>query len=242
MVSNPNLVIWLSNEARRNGRTPFMSLPTTHHSLLRLFHDSERQREAWAVFEAKYGETISGWCRRRGLRDEAIEDVTQDILLKLFLELSRGSYDPLRGRFRSWLKAVVNNALSDHWRREKTRLEESGVGGSAFLEQLANLSSPEEIEELTSVIENQTAELHALAIARVRAKVKESTWQAFEQHLLENRAAADVAAELGLSVATIYKSTYRVKQMLIEEIRNAQPVNERSTNLPGSNDTSKVPE
>jgi hypothetical protein len=53
--------------------------------------------------------------------------------------------------------------------------------------------------------------------------VKETTWQAFYQTMVEQRPAAQVAGDLGLSVATVYKAGYRVKRMLLEEYRHVQP-------------------
>src|SRR5947209_705330 len=114
--------------------------------------DSRRDR-AWVVFHARYRGVILGWCLRRGLGPDGAEDLTQDVLLKLFQQLPLYSHDPSRGRFRGWLKAVVNNALTDFWRRQRRRPERGGVGGTAFQERLGDLASPEAAGELSEVIE-----------------------------------------------------------------------------------------
>ena len=86
---------------------------------------------------------------------------------------------------------------------------------------IARLESPE--DDLSDAIESHATSAAEAAFARVRARLKETTWLAFYRTMVERRPAADVAAELGLSVATVYKSTYRVKQMLQEEYRHDHP-------------------
>jgi RNA polymerase sigma-70 factor (ECF subfamily) len=182
--------------------------------------ESDRREEAWAVFQARYQGVIRSWCLRRGLAVDEAEDLTQEILLKLFRELPRYRHDARQGHFRSWLKAVVNNAITDSWRRQQRRAERGGVGGTTFLERLAGIESPEAAAELSELIEDHAQTTAAKVLERVRAKVKETTWQAFYQTMVEERPAAQVAGELGLRVATIYKANYRVKQMLLEEYRH----------------------
>jgi len=127
------------------------------------------------------------------LEDGSAEDLPQDILLKLFQQFSHYSHDPKRGQFRSWLKTVVNNALTDFWRRQRRRPEFGGVDGTAFLKQPEDLASPKATTELSSAIEDQAQTIAAEILERVRAKVKETTWQAFYQMMLEQRPAAEVA-------------------------------------------------
>jgi RNA polymerase sigma-70 factor (ECF subfamily) len=216
-------------------------IPSTHISLLCDLRAGDRQDEAWAVFQARYRGVILGWCLRRGLSPESAEDLTQDVLLKLFQQLPHYSHDPSRGQFRGWLKAVVNNALTDFWRRQRRRPDHGGVGGTAFLERLGELASPEPAGELSVMIEEHARTTAAQILDRVRAKVKETTWQAFYQTMVEQRPAAEVAAELKLSVATVYKASYRVKQMVQQEYRH---VSERSGDpdpLPGPADAGQTP-
>src|SRR5262249_54206448 len=160
----------------------------------------------------------------------------QEVLLKLWAELPRFTYDPARGRFRSWLKAVVRNALADYRRRQRRRSEGVGVGGTAFLERLGNLASPAAVDELSGAIEPLRPAPGARGLARVRAKLKESPWQAFYQHTIEQRPAAAVAQDLGLAVASVYKATFRVKKMLREEYRHAYHNGGESASLPGRED------
>jgi RNA polymerase sigma-70 factor (ECF subfamily) len=218
-------------------------IPSTHISLLGDLRINVRRDEAWAVLEARYRDVILGWCLRRGLSAHSAEDLTQDVLLKLFQQLPRYHHDPSRGQFRGWLKAVVNNALTDYLRRQQRQPERGGVGGSAFLERLGELAGPDAetpADALSVVIEQHAHDTAAEILNRVRAKVKETTWQAFYQTMVEERAAAEVAAELNLSVATVYKATYRVKQMVQEEYRHVHHLRGDRDPLPRSEDAGEA--
>jgi RNA polymerase sigma-70 factor (ECF subfamily) len=218
-----------------------VSIPSTHPSLLcDLIRDSQRD-EAWAVFHARYRGVIFRWCLRRGLPADGAEDLTQDVLLKLFRHLPQYKHDPARGQFRAWLKAVVNNILTDFWRRQQRRPERGAVGGTAFLARLGDLTSPEVSAELSDEIDGQARTTTAEVFDRVRAKLKETTWQAFYQSLVEQRPAAEVAAGLKLSVASVYKATYRVKQMLVQEYRHVHPSDSDVAPVPESGDARETP-
>src|SRR5262245_11497191 len=216
-----------------------MVLPSTHLSLLRPLLADDPRPEAWGALHARYHDVILTWCRRRGLPLACAEDLTQEIWLKLLREIPK--YDPAKGRLRSWLKAVVNNALNDMWRRQQGKPERGGVGGTAFLQRLGGLASPEAADELSGAIERQVNTTAADVLARVQARLHQTTWQAFYQTLVERRPAKDVAKELGISTSAVYKDTYRVKQMLHKEYADVHPTRE-GTGLSEPDDPAEVPE
>jgi RNA polymerase sigma-70 factor (ECF subfamily) len=205
-----------------------MTIPSTHISLLRSLGEERRREHAWLVFQACYREVILGWCRSRGLDRHTAEDLTQEILIKLLGALPRHEHNPDRGRFRSWLKAVVHNVLADHWRRQRHRLESGGVGGSTALEWLGELPAPEAVEELGFAVDSRRAVWGAKMLDRVRARVEPTSWAAFCQRMIERRPAAEVAAELGLTVGAVYKAAERIKRIVIQECRDAS-----TPSLPG---------
>ena len=205
-----------------------MAIPSTHVSLLRALGEEGRRDDAWAVFQACYRDVILGWCRRCGLDQHTAEDLTQEILIKLLEALPRHQHDPDRGRFRSWLKTVVRNVLADQGRRQQRRLEPGGLGGSTALERLGNLQSPRAVEELSVAVDRRTAAWQADMLDQVRARVEPTSWAAFCQRMIERRPAAEVAAELGLTVGAVYKAAERIKRMVIQECRD-----DASPSLPG---------
>jgi RNA polymerase sigma-70 factor, ECF subfamily len=213
-------------------------IPSTPVTLLCELREGVRREDAWAAFQARYRGVIFAWCLRRGLSADTAEDLTQDVVLKLFEQLPRYRHDPQRGQFRGWLKTVVNNALTDFWRRQRRRPDRA-VGGTTFRQRLGDVESPEAADDLSSEIENHAEATAAEVLERVRAKVKDTTWLAFYRKLVEGRPVAEVAAELNLSVTSVYKASYRVKQMLLEEYRHVRE--HRGDPLPGPPDAPEAP-
>jgi RNA polymerase sigma-70 factor (ECF subfamily) len=185
--------------------------------------EESRREDAWAVFQAGYREVVLYWCKRRGLDRDAAEDLTQEILIKLLDALPRYKHDPNRGRFRSWLKTVVENVLRDQARRHRRRPEPRAAGGSTALERLYNEPSPVVAEELSVIVDNQTSAWESEVLERVRARVEPASWEAFCRRMIGRRPASEVAAELGLTVGAVYKASERIKRMVIQESRDALP-------------------
>jgi len=131
--------------------------------------------------------------------------------------------------------------VTDFWRRQRQRPERGAVGGTDFLQRLGDLAGPEAAGELSGAIEDHALTTAAEVLDRVRAKLKETTWQAFYQTMVEQRPAAEVAAELNLSVATVYKANYRVKQMLLQEYSHVQTAGGDPDPLPGPRDARETP-
>lgn len=218
-----------------------MPIPSTHLSLLCDIREDKDRDESWVVFNSRYHGVILGWCVRRGLPQDGAEDLTQDILLKLFQQLPTYHHDPARGQFRGWLKTVVNNTITDFWRRLQRRPDADAIGGTAFLKRVADLTDHDACGDLSSVIDAHARTTAAEIFERVRSKLKETTWQAFHQAMVDGRPAAEIAAGLNLSIASVYKATYRVKQMLLEEYRHAHVPRTNADPLPKPGDTSETP-
>ncbi len=149
------------------------------------------------------------------LQPASAEDVTQAVFVKLLEALPRYEHDSSRP-FRNWLKAVVHNALRDGHRAERRRPGDHGVGGSGARHDLANLIDPGTLDDLADAIETLTDPALAAAVERARARARD-TFEAFWRVVVDGRPARDVAAELGMSVGSVFKAKYRVAVMIGEE-------------------------
>jgi RNA polymerase sigma-70 factor (ECF subfamily) len=188
-----------------------MEPPSTHLSLLAAMLDGPGRDRAWETFEARYAPLLGAWCARRGLRGADADDLSQDILLKLFTRLP--SYDRTRGRFRDWLAALVRNAALDWLRARQRRPGDQGIGGGDVA--LDGLCDPSGPDELALALEGGIGQEVAHLVEQVRARARDS-WPAFAGHILEGRPAEEVARELGKSVGAVYQACSRVKAMLAE--------------------------
>lgn len=209
-------------------------IPTTRLSVLAALRGSTRREEAWAVFQSQYQHTIFRWCTARGLQEADAEDLTQDILIKLYRTLAEHDHDPDRGKFRSWLATVVHNAIRDAQGKRRRRPDAAGVGGTAFHEQLANVLTPGSTDDLATALE-MVAEARVRAVLeRVKSRVSEANWQAFHATVIEGRPAGDVAEEQGRALSAIYQAKYRIKELFEAEWGKESSPSNVSPNEPAS--------
>jgi RNA polymerase sigma-70 factor (ECF subfamily) len=188
--------------------------PSTGSTLLVLVRNPADPK-AWEAFVERYTPLVAGWCRRWQLQSADVQDVTQEVLLKLARHIRKFSYDPAKGHFRGWLLTVTRNAWRDLC---KSRSEAACATGDPHMQRL--LEQQEDRNGLADALDQGfLVELYEEARARVRLRVSRDTWQAFQLLALEGWSGADVAAKLDMKVATVYTAKDRVQKMLQQEIR-----------------------
>ncbi|MEM9186166.1 MAG: sigma-70 family RNA polymerase sigma factor [Planctomycetota bacterium] len=172
-------------------------------------------QSAWEEFVDRYGPKVYSWARHRGLPTADAEDVTQNVLLKMASCLQQFEYDPTRS-FRGWLHTVTKNALNDFLGQSMRRMDVA-AGGSVVLSRLNGVEAREDLfERLGNAFD---AEVLEQAKAGVRLRVTPERWRAFEMTAFEGVAAAAVAEQLQMKVATVYTAKSQVQRMLQEEVR-----------------------
>jgi RNA polymerase sigma factor (sigma-70 family) len=187
---------------------------STHGSLLARLRCQPTDQRAWQEFVERYAPVIHGWCRYWQLQDADAQDVTQNVLGILARRLKTFTYDPT-GRFRGWLRTVTRHA----WKAfaEEQRRGAAGTGDSAVQRVLQTLEAREEL--VRRLEERFDRELLDLALAGVRGRVEPHTWEAFRLTALEQLPATEVAARLGMKVATVYVARSKVQKMIRAEVQ-----------------------
>jgi DNA-directed RNA polymerase specialized sigma24 family protein len=123
------------------------------------------------------------------------------------------TYDPARS-FRAYLKTLARYAWCDFVAQR--RQPGAGRGGSAVLRALAAVEAGDDLVQRLNDQFDQ--ELLEEARARVQQRVQPHTWEAFRLTALEGLAGAEAAAQLGLTVAVVFKAKSKVQRMLREEV------------------------
>jgi RNA polymerase sigma-70 factor (ECF subfamily) len=185
----------------------------TQLSLLSRLRKDAQDSSAWEEFVGRYGPRIEAWCRRWGLQEADVQDVTQTVLVRLATKL-RGFVHGPTGSFRAWLKTVTRNAWSDFVTDRQRAV--TGTGGSGMFEVLHAAPARDDLEKRME--EAFDLELLELATNRVRERVEARTWQAFQLTALDGLAGAEAAARLGMPVGSVFKAKSNVQKMLQEEI------------------------
>ena len=186
----------------------------TGSTLLVLLRDPA-DPQAWKAFVERYTPVVAGWCRSWKLQSADVDEVTQEVLLKLVRGIRKFSYDPAKGRFRGWLLTLAHNV----WRDIRDARRRVGWGsGDPHVQHL--LEEQEDRCSLAEALDEQfLAEVYEEAQARVQLRVSRETWQAFQLLALEGWPGAEVAAKLRLKISAVYAARRRVQKMLADEVR-----------------------
>lgn len=173
------------------------------------------QRElAWKEFLARYGPIIAGFARRCGASQQDIDDIVQDVTAGFFGASAGFEYDPAVGRFRGWLKTCTVRASL---RRAGKNLKFKGL----TLDDLPDVELA--IEPVWEDVWEKELVSRALSLLRQTAG-EGLPFRAFEQYVLLDRPAQDVAAELGTTVENVHQAKSRItKQLrqLVSRLRKA---------------------
>jgi RNA polymerase sigma-70 factor, ECF subfamily len=179
----------------------------TSASLLERLHQPA-QEHAWARFVQLYTPLLFFWARRLGLQEPDAADLVQDVFALLVRKLPEFTYDRHRS-FRAWLRTVTLNS----WRNRRRRAELPRAEGPADLDGLAGPDPADVLGE-----EEYRRWLVGRALELMQAEFQPSTWKACWECVVHGRPAAEVAADLGLSVGAVYMAKSRVLSRLRLEL------------------------
>ncbi len=173
---------------------------------IRLQADGSMDRElGWQEFTEKYARVIAGFARNAGLRAQDADDVLQDVLLGFFRVSEQFEYDPIKGRFRGYLKRVTLNAIRARHRRKRP---------STFIKD--DYDPPAEMPDVDAAWDRQwTEQLLQRAMTEVRGTVEERTWKAFELYGVRGVPVEQVAERLKMTPAAIRHA----KMRLVKQVR-----------------------
>jgi RNA polymerase sigma-70 factor (ECF subfamily) len=172
------------------------------------------QEKAWKDLTTLYRPLILSWLNRQGVPPRDLEDLSQDILLRVVKHLPAFEHSGHRGAFRSWLRTIVCSRTTDYWRALDAGTQASGGSGAAAALQL--------IEDPDSDLNRQWDKDHDSYVLDclldlVQAEFEPATLQAFRRLALDGAAGAAVADELGMSVAAVYGAKSRVLARIRQE-------------------------
>lgn len=182
-------------------------LPTLSTTLLQRVRDMHP--DGWSRLVEVFGPIVYRWCRQSGVSEHDAADVVQDV----FASVARGVSDFERqkssGSFRSWLATITRNRVRDHFRRSSKRpVAQGGTNAMTHWREL------EESIDATFSESDVDRRVSRRLLELVQSEFEERTWQAFWKTTIDESSAADVAAELEMSVAAVYQCKSRVLRRL----------------------------
>jgi RNA polymerase sigma-70 factor (ECF subfamily) len=184
--------------------------PTTHRTLLARLADVQDQT-AWRDFHDRYVDLIRGYGQRRGLPPASSDDLVQEVLLALRKSMPGFTYDPARGAFRGYLKAVVGSIIHRRFRQNDSR-------PCLPIDECTDSSAADNLDQHWE-LEWQQYHIR-LAMRMIETEFGPADRAAFQAYAVEGRDAAQTAATLGLSPEQVYQAKSRILRRLRDLIES----------------------
>ena len=97
------------------------AFPSTPTKLLRILASqpvSIEDESAWERFVELYEPVIRAYVASEDVPPDDVDDVAQDVFVRLVSVMRRGGYDRRQGRFRAYLRTIMRRVLIDRFRRQ----------------------------------------------------------------------------------------------------------------------------
>ena len=170
--------------------------------------------EAWQELATIYTPLLRSWLFRLGVQEADTDDLIQDVLIVVSRELPRFEHTGRKGAFRSWLRTILVHRVRDFWRARKYR--PAATGGSSWAEQLEQLADESSSASREWNLEHDRHVMSRL-LERVRPRFEPKTWDAFHRQMFGGQRPDVVAADLGMSLSSVYVARNRVLKALRRE-------------------------
>jgi RNA polymerase sigma-70 factor (ECF subfamily) len=182
---------------------------STSHTLLERVR--LRDATAWRRFVELYGPVVFAWARRASLQSHDAADVVQEVFQSVAAGLARFRFDRPGDTFRGWLRTITLNKVRDQFRNRPNY----ALGAAAIDELPARIAAEDDADSGSG---RAVAELAHRALQLLQTEFEPNTWRAFLRTAVDGCPPAETAAELGLSMAAVYKAKSRVLNRLRREL------------------------
>ncbi|EDM25771.1 probable ECF sigma factor [Lentisphaera araneosa HTCC2155] len=172
---------------------------------------------AWQDFEKAYRGLIILRGRDRSLDNSELPDLVQDVMLSLFKYESVFKYESSKGRFRDYLKQIIDRAAFKMIRKRSNDLRKIQAVSDRIksMENYHDTMEKKWEDEWRAVIVDE-------ALTKVRSEVNEATYEAFVMLMVDGISAELVADSLGISKESIYVAKHRVLKRLKYAVMNLE--------------------
>ena len=179
-------------------------LTRTNTTLLEGLFDP-RNSQAWRIFDSRYRPLVIGYARRKGLQEADAEDLAQMTLAEFVQAYRDGQYDRQRGRLRHWLGGLAARRIADLFRQKGRQIRPiSGEGKTEILYSAPDPQGPDELWE-----------------QHVCREFGKEYRQVFDQYILGDRPADEVAAALGVTKNAVYVAKSKILARVRETLESS---------------------
>jgi RNA polymerase sigma-70 factor (ECF subfamily) len=178
----------------------------TSGTLLRRVKDRQ-DVTAWREFDRIYRPLMLRYARARGVSKADTEDIVQQCMQAVSNQMPGFDYDRERGRFKNWLRKLVDNRTIDHYRKQKLPQART-----------KDLDRPDvDTPPPPKVWDGHWEAEHLRYCLRlIRRSLPGKTYEIFHLYALQEKSAEEVATLLNVSRNQVWLAKSRVLKKLRE--------------------------
>jgi RNA polymerase sigma factor (sigma-70 family) len=177
---------------------------------------------AWERFNRLWGKTLLDYCQHRGIRLQDAEEISQNVLAKIYRGIERFERDGEKYRLRYWVFDIARKEVIRF--RERYLSKPHSLGGSDFLRFAEQAPNPESEEESTEVATFESV-LMCNILTRIESDFEPRVWKAFWLFVVDGHTGPEIAAELGMTANGVRQAVHRVKKRIRAERESFPPTN-----------------
>ncbi len=177
-------------------------MDTTRASLLVRIRNP-KDAAAWRRFDQIYRPMLHRFAIARSLGHADAEDVVQHCMAAIHQHIDSFDYDPEKGRFKAWLRTLVNNRI----RTLRRGPRDVQAPSAAFRNIPAAEAGPE------ADFDRMWMQEHLWHCLReLQTEVEEATFRAFQSYVIEQRPADEVCQEMNMTRNHLYTIKWRLTE------------------------------
>ncbi len=163
--------------------------------------------DAWRRLVDLYTPLACYWCRRAGLSQEDIEEVTQETFRAVYANIANFRHEKPTDTFRGWLRTIVRSKISNLM-QHKGRAVDAWGGSEAlrWLEQLPDAVDEDETSAVNS--------LYQRAMRLIQDKFEPNTWQVFVMVVIDGLSTDEAGERLGMTPGAVRNARWKVLREL----------------------------
>ncbi|MFC5049729.1 RNA polymerase sigma factor [Rubritalea spongiae] len=187
-------------------------MDATRHTLIQRLQD-QKDEQAWETFTQTYASYIAVVLAKVGIPKHDINDLKQDVLLKLWQKLPAFDYNSQKGKFRSWLWLMIRNTAFNHLSSQHKQQERVELYFTS--DDQSNKEISPELEKLMQ--EEWKAFITLQAMTALRGKFAEKNIEIFRESL-KGTPSDELAERFNIKRNTVNRVVSRIKERLIIEV------------------------
>ena len=187
---------------------------STRYTLLQKLQNPNNER-SWDEFVAYYRAYIFAIIQRFNVGTEDSEELLQDVLVKIWKNISKFDPQKYECRFRTWLSVMIRNTVFNFFKAKSSRNSKNNVNYDDIIHKLELISEA----EINQIAEKEWRNYIAkMAWRNLKDNFNEVTRNIFEDSMKSDIANSVLAEKYDVSESSVRVFKMRVRKAMHKEI------------------------